>query len=258
MTKNRSGGGDPVRTLELLWRAGGAPEPPTGRRGPRQGLTVDAVVGTAVELADAEGLDALTMRALAQRLGVTPMTVYTYVPGKAELLDLMLDEVYGRMELTPFGPDEPWRGRVTRVAEDNRDLLVRHPWIAEMSVTRPPLGPGVIGKYEHELAAFEGIGLPDAERDAALTHLLGFVHSTARAAADAAELNSRQSDNDWWAEAGPLLAQVIDADRYPLAGRVGEAAGAYNPDVVWAFGLQCVLEGLERWAERQAGGAGRR
>ncbi|MFF9851045.1 TetR/AcrR family transcriptional regulator [Streptomyces litmocidini] len=258
MTKNRSGGGDPVRTLELLWRAAGAPEPPTGRRGPRQGLTVDAVVGAAVELADEEGLDALTMRALAQRLGVTPMTVYTYVPGKAELLDLMLDDVYGRMELTPFGPDEPWRDRVTRVARDNRTLLVRHPWIAEMSVTRPPLGPGVIGKYEHELAAFEGIGLPDAERDTALTHLLGFVHSTARAAADAAELNSRQSDNDWWAEAGPLLARVIDADRYPLAGRVGEAAGAYSPDAVWAFGLQCVLEGLERWAERQAGGAGRR
>ncbi|WP_019544749.1 TetR/AcrR family transcriptional regulator [Streptomyces sulphureus] len=255
MTKNRSGGGDPVRTLELLWREVGAPEPSAGRRGPRQGLTVGAVVGAAVELADAESLDALTMRALAQRLGVTPMTVYTYVPGKDELLDLMLDEVYGRMELAPFGPDEPWRDRVTRVATDNRDLLARHPWIAEMSVTRPPLGPGVIGKYEHELAAFEGIGLPDAERDAALTHLLGFVHSTAWAATDSAELNSRQSDDDWWAEVGPLLARVIDGERYPLAKRVGEAAGAYNTDMVWAFGLQCVLEGLERWADRHAGGA---
>ncbi|UQX04032.1 TetR/AcrR family transcriptional regulator [Streptomyces sp. RerS4] len=243
MTKDRSGAGDPVRTLELLWREPGQ-EPPAGRRGPRQGLTVDAVVTAALALADEEGLGALTMRALAKRLGVTPMTLYTYVPGKAELLDLMLDEAYARMRRQKPDPGESWRRRVTRVAEDNRDLLRRHPWIADLSVTRPPLGPGVIAKYEYELTAFDGIGLTDAEMDAALTHLLGFVHANALAAADAAAHNDRQSDEEWWAVSAPLLERAMDPARYPLAGRVGAAVGAYDPDAIWEFGLTCVLDGL--------------
>ncbi|MFD4133227.1 TetR/AcrR family transcriptional regulator [Streptomyces goshikiensis] len=255
MAKDRSGAGDPVRTLELLWREPGE-EPQGGRRGPRQGLTVDAVVRAATGLADEEGLAALTMRALAQRLGVTPMTVYTYVPGKAELLDLMLDEAYRTMERrteaeAAAGAADPWRERVTRVADENRALLARHPWIADLSVTRPPLGPGVIGKYEHELAAFEGIGLSDTEMDAALTHLLGFVHAGARAAADTAAHNQRQSDEDWWAVSAPLLERAMDPERYPLAGRVGEAVGAYHPETVWAFGLRCVLDGLAHLVERK-------
>lgn len=243
MAKDRSGAGDPVRTLELLWREPGQGAQP-GRRGPRQGLSVDAVVRAAIALADEAGLAALTMRALAGRLGVTPMTLYTYVPGKAELLDLMLDEAYRTMVRREPGADEPWPARVTRIAYDNRDLLLRHPWIAEVSVTRPPLGPGVIGKYEHELAAFDGIGLTDPEMDAALTHLLGFVHANALAAADAAAHNSRQSDEDWWAVSAPLLERVMDPGRYPLGGRVGSAVGAYDPEAVWAFGLRCVLDGL--------------
>ncbi|MFJ3836678.1 TetR/AcrR family transcriptional regulator C-terminal domain-containing protein [Streptomyces sp. NPDC090054] len=243
MAKERSGAGDPVRTLELLWREPGQ-EPPGGRRGPRQGLTVDAVVTAAVALADEEGSAALTMRALAQRLGVTPMTVYTYVPGKAELLDLMLDEVYRHMDRREPADQEPWRLKVTRVADDNRDLLGRHPWIADLAATRPPLGPGVIGKYEHELAAFDGIGLTDAEMDAALTHLLGFVHANALAAADVAEHQRHQSDDEWWAVVGPLLERAMVPGKYPLAGRVGAAVGAFDPEAVWAFGLRCVLDGL--------------
>ncbi|WKV70783.1 TetR/AcrR family transcriptional regulator [Streptomyces sp. PCS3-D2] len=243
MVQDRSGAGDPVRTLELLWRASGQPAQP-GRRGPRQGLSVDAVVRAATVLADEEGLAALTMRALAQRLGVTPMTLYTYVPGKAELLDLMLDDAYLRMERRPADPKEPWRARVTRVAEDNRDLMLRHPWITGLAVTRPPLGPGVIGKYEHELAAFDGIGLTDTEMDAALTHLLGFVHANALAAADDADHNSRLSQEDWWAVSAPLLERVLEPDRYPLAARVGTAVAGYHPGTIWAFGLRCVLDGL--------------
>ncbi|MEU3059711.1 TetR/AcrR family transcriptional regulator [Streptomyces subrutilus] len=248
MARDRSGAGDPVRTLRLLWRESGAEARP-GRRGPRQGLSVDAVVLAATALADEEGLAAVTMRALAQRLGVTPMTPYTYVPGKAELLDLMLDGAYGRMRRGRPVPGEPWRARITRVAEDNRALIARHPWIADLAVTRPPLGPGVIGKYEQELAAFDGIGLTDAEMDAALTHLLGFVHANALAAADAAHHNSRQSDEDWWAVSAPLLEQVLAPGRYPLAGRVGATVGAYDPQAVWAFGLRCVLDGLARLIE---------
>ncbi|MFD4603165.1 TetR/AcrR family transcriptional regulator [Streptomyces sp. NPDC058464] len=255
MAKERSGADDPARTLELLWR-----EPGKGgsRRGPKQGLTVDAVVEAAVELADSGGLDTLTMRSVAQRLGVTPMTIYTYVPGKAELLDLMLDTAYLRMPRTDH-TGAAWGTKVAAVAHENRDLYRRHPWVATLPTARPPLGPGLMAKYEHELAAFDGLGLDDVEMDAALTFLLGFVQSTARADLDnqAAARDSALSDEQWWAANAPLLARVFDPTRFPLAARVGQAAGeahqgVYNPEHAFRFGLERVLDGLARLVDSRS------
>ncbi|MGW0705724.1 TetR/AcrR family transcriptional regulator C-terminal domain-containing protein [Streptomyces sp. NPDC002643] len=75
----------------------------------------------------------------------------------------------------------PWRERVTAVAEENRALFERHPWAAAVSTVRPPLGPGQMAKYEHELSGLDGLGLSDIEMDDCLTHLLTFVQSCARA-----------------------------------------------------------------------------
>ncbi|MFI5972629.1 TetR/AcrR family transcriptional regulator [Streptomyces sp. NPDC051452] len=256
MAKERSGADDPARTLELLWREPGQGGP---RRGPKQGLTVDAVVQAAIELTDSGGLEALTMRSVAQRLGVTPMTLYTYVPGKAELLDLMLDAAYLQMPRTDHTA-APWRTRVEAVARENRDLYRRHPWVATLPTTRPPLGPGLMAKYEHELTAFDGLGLDDLEMDAALTFLLGFVQSVARADLDtqAAVRDSAMSDAQWWAANAPLLARVFDPARFPLAARVGEAAGeahqgVYNPEHAFDFGLRRVLDGLAQLIEDRSG-----
>jgi AcrR family transcriptional regulator len=242
----RSGAGDPARTLQLLWRDPAA----VARHGPRQGLTVDAVVDTATELADAEGLDAVTMRRVAQELGVVPMTLYTYVPGKAELLDLMLDAAYARMTRTDSS-GRPWRQRLAAVAAANWDLFEAHPWAAAVSTIRPPLGPGQMAKYEHELAAFSGLGLDDVTVDDCLTCLLTFVQASARAAADAraGQRDSAMDDEQWWAANAPLLGRVFDERAYPTAARVGAAAdaahgSAYDPGHAYDFGLQRVLDGL--------------
>ena len=143
------------------------------------------------------------------------MTLYTYVPGKAELLDLMLDSAYARMTRAHTA-GQPWRQRLTAIAAENRALFEAHPWAAAISTVRPPLGPGLIAKYEHELSALDGLGLDDVQMDDALTHLLIFVQAWVRAAADA---------------------------------RVGTAAGtahgaAYDPEHAYQFGLQVVLDGL--------------
>ncbi|MEU2033074.1 TetR/AcrR family transcriptional regulator [Nocardia amamiensis] len=250
--KERSGAGDPVRTLELLWRI---PASSGTGRGPKQRSSVDAVVAAAIEIADVEGIGALTMRAVATKLGLTPMATYTYVPGKAELVDLMLDTVYARMERADL-TGLPWRERVTRVAAENRALLARHPWVAYLPTTRPPLGPGLAAKYDHELRAFDGLGLDDVAMDAALTFVLGFVTSVARIAIDTerAAADSAMSDRQWWERAAPVLAEVFDAERYPLATRVGAAAGqahdaAYSADHAYEFGLALVLDSLARRIE---------
>ena len=246
MPVQRSGAGDPARTLQLLWRDPAA----VPRHGPRQGLSIDAVVDAATELADAEGLDAVTMRRVAQELGVVPMTLYTYVPGKAELLDLMLDAAYARMTRTDSS-GRPWRQRLAAVAAENWDLYEAHPWAAAVSTVRPPLGPGQMAKYEHELSAFSGLGLDDVTVDDCLTCLLTFVQASARAAADAraGQRDSAMDDEQWWAANAPLLARVFDERAYPTAARVGAAAGAahgsaYNPGHAYDFGLQRVLDGL--------------
>jgi AcrR family transcriptional regulator len=242
----QSGAGDAVRTLALLWRD------PTvvPRRGPSRGWDLDDVVAAAVPLADAGGLEAVTMRAVAQALGAAPMTLYTYVPGRAELLDLMLDSVCAAVPRQDTA-GRPWRERLTVVAEANRALYEAHPWAAQVSSGRPPLGPGSIGKYEQELAAFDGLDLTDVEVDACLAHLLAFVQGSARAAqAEAAvRQDSGLDEQQWWAAAGPLLERVLDARAYPRAVRVGAAAGAAHgaaadPAHSYRFGLERVLDGF--------------
>ncbi|MGX1771256.1 TetR/AcrR family transcriptional regulator [Nocardia brasiliensis] len=243
--QDRSGAGDPVRTLELLWRVPGAPV-----RGPKQRSSVDAVVDAAIAIADTAGIEALTMRAVATELGMTPMATYTYVPGKAELLDLMVDKVYGAMA-RPDLTEMPWRARVTAIADENRALLARHPWLAYLPTTRPPLGPGQAAKYDHELRAFEGLGLDDVTMDAALTFVLGFVNSVARIAIDTARAatDSDMSDPQWWDRVAPVLAQLVDPSRYPVGSRVGTTAGqahnaAYSADHAYDFGLSRILDSL--------------
>jgi AcrR family transcriptional regulator len=242
----RTGAGDPARTLRLLWRDPAA----VPRHGPSQQLSVEQVVAAATALADAENLEAVTMRRVAQRLGVATMSLYTYVPGKAELLDLMLDAAYLRMpRVNTTG--QPWRQRLTAIAAENRALFQAHPWAAAISTVRPPLGPGQMAKYEHELTALDGLGLDDIQMDAALTHLLGFVQAWARAAADAAAARAEGAldDEQWWAANAPVLAGVLDPEAYPLAVRVGTAAGTahravYSPAHAYEFGLQVILDGF--------------
>lgn len=245
MPSERTSAGDPARTLALLWGLA-----PTPSRGPGRGLRVEAIVDAATALADQEGLGAVSMRRVAQQLGVSAMTLYTYVPGKAELIDLMLDAAYRQLPLRDT-TGQGWRSRLTAVADENRALYLAHPWASAVSTLRPPLGPGQMAKYEHELAALEGLGLSDLEMDDALTHLLSFVQSNARASADAraTQVDSAMNDEQWWAANAPLLSQVLDEDAYPLAVRVGTAAGAaqgsaHDPERAYRYGLGRLLDGL--------------
>lgn len=240
-----TGGGDPARSIALLWGVAKA-----NRRGPKPGLDVERVVRAAVGLADAEGLGALSMRRVAEQLGVGTMSLYTYVPAKAELIDLMLDRVIAEV----VGGDDhagDWRERLGRTARDSWALYRRHPWMLQVATARPPLGPNVMAKYEQELLAVEGIGLTDLEMDSVVTLVNGYVQGAARGAVEAAQVSQRtgMSDAQWWAASAPVLEQVIDGSRYPLAGRVGTAAGeaygaASDPERAFAFGLERILDGI--------------
>ncbi len=244
MTRSR-GTSNPSRSLALLWRT----KEPVPRDG-RAGLGVGRITRAAIDIADSEGLGALTMRRVSEVLGVGTMTPYTYVPGKAELLDLMVDTVYG--ELPAIDPDAgDWRQRLERVALDNWALYQRHPWLAQVETSRPVLGPNLLAKYERELTALGDTGLGDVELDSVLTLVLGHVRSTARAAAELAELESSSgvTDAQWWQAQAPWLAKFAGTKQFPTATRVGAAAGQahnaiYAPEHALLFGLQRLVDGV--------------
>lgn len=232
----RTGEGDPAQVLPLLWRQGTV----VGRTG----LTVDAVVTAGCELADEGGFAAVSMRKVAEHLGRGAMTLYVHVPNRAVLVDLMVDAAFG--EVSHDAPSDDWRAGVRTIVETNRALLTRHPWLLDVDTSRPPLGPGTIAKYDAELALLAATGLPDVEVDQALTVLLDLVRSGVRQvlAADA------QAEGEWWAVAGPLLAQLMDPADFPFASRVGQAAGeeygaASAPDRALDFAVETLVAGLE-------------
>lgn len=252
MTTDFSGAGDPVRSIELLWRVQERP-----RRGPKPRFTVDDVAAAAIALADTEGLGGLSMRRVAERLGVQAMSLYTYVPGKAELIDLMLDTVCAELEM-PADVPGGWRARLTLVARSNWELYLRHPWMLQVATTRPPLGPNLLAKYDYELRAVDGIGLSDLEMDLIVQMVGDYVHGAVRGAVGATLVAQATglSDQQWWERAAPVLEKVFDPARHPTATRVGAAAGeeyqaAADPARAFAFGLERLLDGVESLIERR-------
>jgi AcrR family transcriptional regulator len=248
MTTEYSGSGDPAKSLELMW---GSRKPPS--RGPKPGLTVDRIVRAAIEIADAEGLAAMSIRRVADALGTGTMTLYRYIPGKAELIDLMLDTVHGELAyVTDRESRGRWREGLEQVARELRVLYQRHPWLLQVATSRPPLGPNSIAKYDGELRTIDGIGLTDIEMDAVVTLITGYVHGAVRGAVEAAQAvqHTGMTDSEWWQAHEPLLAKIFDPEAYPVAARVGTAAGqehdaAYNPEHAFEFGLTRILDGID-------------
>jgi hypothetical protein len=143
--------------------------------------------------------------------------------------------------------------RIRAVADANRALYRHHPWLADVAIERPPLGPGQLRKYELELAALDGLGLSDHETDLTLTLVTTLVRAHA---ASAGVAGSADDEAAWWAAAGPALARYADADDYPLSSRVGTAAAeaqgrAHDPDLAYTFGLERIAEGVEALVRRR-------
>jgi AcrR family transcriptional regulator len=246
MAEEISGKGDPVRTLELLW--GRAPPP---KRGPKPRASLEEIVDTAVRVADQEGLDAVSTRRIADEVGISTMSVYTYVPSKHELFDLMLDRIYSELA---SGGDGDWRARLFTIAHSLFDLCVRHPWVLLFATHRPVLGPNTLAAYEHLLAAVDGVGLGEIEMDRVVTLVADYVHGAVRGAARERQVRevTGMSDDEWWRRVEPVL-KTLDFSPYPVALRVGpvtgEAYGAHDPAGAFSFGLARVLDGLALFIE---------
>lgn len=236
---------DPVRTLALLWGSQDRPG--------RSGLTVRAIVRAAIELADGGGIEAVSMRSVADRLGAGTMSLYTHIPGKPALVELMIDTVNGQLyaDLDEPARQGAWRDGLRFIARRNWEMFARHPWLLQIPQGRPVLGPNINRKYEAELRPLDGIGLSDPEMDGVLTMVLVHVQGLARwqAALQADREGSGEGDQQWWTAIEPALAAVMDASAFPVGGRVGRAVGeqlqsAGDPVGSLDFGLDRILDGV--------------
>ena len=216
MTTEYSGSGDLQRTLDLMWGTATAPS-----RGPRPGLTIERIVDVAIGVADTEGLPAVSMRRIASDLSIGAMGLYRYVPGKSELIDLMLDAVQRNIpNAYPLGDD--WRSRLRVVTQNLIEHYRSHRWLLQVSQARPLMGPESIRTYDDTLRCIDGIGLNDHE----MAWTVAMLDSVARGASqwiveykEAAE-QTGISDEEWWATQMPYIEKALTDGEHTTMARV--------------------------------------
>jgi AcrR family transcriptional regulator len=236
---------DVTRRLALLWDP---PAPPT--RGRKARLTLDEVVTAGIAVAQEVGLDALSMRRVAARLDMGAMSLYTYVPGRTELVDLMIDRAFGELDLPPAGT--PWRTGLAHYAREVWDLYQRHPWILQTNQWRLPLAPHVLDSQEAGLRTLVDTGLPAEQVVEILALVDAFVRGLARAAvAEAVEKDtSGMSSDEYWTSMSSFWADWFDVERYPVMTRIWEAGGFDTPADPFDASLDRLLDGVEMTIDR--------
>jgi AcrR family transcriptional regulator len=230
----------------LIWER---PEPPA-RQAPAP-LSRPAIVAAAIAVADADGLRAVTFRKLAAVLDAGPMRLYGYLASKDELLDLMVDEVYGEIAADGRGPGTgDWRAVLRSQAHRVRRAALRHEWFAELLAGRPAMGPRALTFLEESYAAFDGaagFGDIDAIMAAVATfkaYVIGAI--SGEIAERRAERATGMDERQWQAASGPYMMRMLATGRYPALARIVRDATHPGPDVTFGTGLDSVLEGIAR------------
>jgi AcrR family transcriptional regulator len=228
--------------LERLW---GRRERP--RRGPRPGLSLEAILTAAIDLADREGLSAVSMSRLAGQLGFTTMSLYRYVSNKDELLLLMLNAA-AAVEPPTRHANESWRPALERWGRANYDALVGHPWMMEVVTRGSPLTPSQLHWVDRGLDALRDTGLTAIDKAAVIRLVTVYTLGEARLSVDLAwaARNAKSEPLPW---SLPLAPGFLSADDYPALVENIAAGGFGGPDggdeADFEFGLARVLDGVE-------------
>jgi AcrR family transcriptional regulator len=241
-----AGNGEP----RLVWER---PEPPS-RPAPSP-LSRDRIVRAAIQLADAEGLESVSLRKVAAALDAGPMRLYGYLSTKEELFDLMVDAVYG--EIPPPAPDgKDWRDALQSLAHHTRQAALRHEWFADLLGRRPHLGPNALAHLEASLAALDGA--PGFDHIDTVMHAIETVNAYLVGAIrkQIAELRAERAtgmdERRWQAASAPYLNRMLATGRYPTLARFVQDATHPDADTTFDTGLEYVLDGI---AARLAAGS---
>ncbi len=230
---------------ELLWGTSQRP-----RRGPKPSLSLERIVTEAIALADADGMAAVSMQRLAERLGCAKMALYRYVPGKAELTALMLDYGMGQppqVEAAESDP-EPWREALRQWSYTMYERYRAHPWTIELTAGARPLGPNELGWMEAALAPLAGTGLRGSERLDTVVLLNGHVRSLVQ---QTAATGPEQAESEMTRQVGEVLA--AHADRYPEVVAAFADTPSDDRNAALSYGIERILDGVAALIARRRG-----
>ncbi|WP_190092729.1 TetR/AcrR family transcriptional regulator [Streptomyces melanogenes] len=220
----------------LVWER---PEPP--ERPMPAPLSRERIVQAAIQLADADGLDGVSLRKVAAALNVGPMRLYGYIDTKEELLDLMVDAVHA--EIRPTG--DSWREVLWSLADAMRQAAHRHEWLADLLGGRPQLGPNTLASGESVLAAMSGVDLDTVVPAVAAVnaYVIGAVRReiTERRA----ERTSGMDKQQWQATFGPYLQRTFATGRFPALASLVHDGPHLDADQTFWTGLDFLLDGIE-------------
>jgi AcrR family transcriptional regulator len=245
---------DPAERATLARRTGASTLTWTKERGMRRGPAPDLkkIVRAAVTLADAEGIDAVSMRRVAAALRSGTASLYRCIDGREELLDLIVDAVLGDDPHPP--PSGDWRADLTAFARQLRVLLRRHPWLAPLTAGRPTLGPQALGHYEFALAATTSLTADATSAVGVVDMIMAYVLGAAAREMAEAETQRRtgMTEQEWRARVGPYVQQIVQSGRYPQLARAVLEAEDLDHEQRFESGLACVLDGIaSRLANRR-------
>jgi AcrR family transcriptional regulator len=225
--------------FDLVWDR---PERPA--RGRARGLRREQIVRAAIAIADRDGLDALTMRRVAEQLGAGTMSLYWHVRNKDELIELMRDQAVGEQTLKAASGD--WRADLATFARDVRRTFLRHPWLASLLGGRPPLGPSSLRQDELSLAIVSGLEVDEQTRAAipAAVYFLVVGYVLREVAQREVQRNTGVTEQEWRASVAPYIERVLATGEYPNLQRVLRGGGGPDGDATFEFMLEFLLDGI--------------
>ncbi len=221
--------------------------PPDGDDRHRRALTRERVVAEALAIIGTDGVDALSMRVLAARLGVVPAALYRHVRSKGQLCDLVADAVLAEVDCRP-GRTPGWAGQVKLLAGRLRTVLESHPGIAGLLKTRDPLGPHSLALAEAFLAPLQQAGLPD--RQTALAFSLIYDYTLGFALSDRTTVNEQRVQDTATRRQLHAFFRSLPPGRFPALAALGEHVWANNRDERFAASLDTLLRGLQATPRR--------
>ena len=233
--------------IDLLWDP---PEP--AARGPKQRLTLDQVVEAGMAVAAELGVDKLSMRNVAGRLGVGAMSLYTYVPGRDELFELMIDRAWATRRMPDH--EAPWREQVEFHAREAQAMYDLYPWLVRSNLWRMPLGPHVLDAQEDLYRAVNLTGLPplDVARISNLVegHVFGAARS--RITDTRVSANTGITADEYWDSRASFWGTYYSQERFPTMTALWVAEAFEQPLGDDGFGLKILLDGVEALIERRS------
>ena len=216
--------------------------PPGGEENRRRPLTRERIVAEALAVISADGAAALSMRALAARLGVVPGALYRHVRSREQLCDLVVDGVLADVDCQ-VGHALAWTEQVKVLAHRLRLILEGHPGIAALLKTRDPLGPHSLALAEAFLAALRHSGLP--KQQTALAFWLTYDYTVGFALGDRTTVNEQRVQDATTRHQLHAFFQSLPGDRFPVLAALGEHVWADNRDLRFSSGIDTILAGLQ-------------